>query len=38
MTSFLPVIPEAAKRLSGIQKHMRVYLDSGFAGFARAPE
>jgi hypothetical protein len=32
------VIPEAAKRLSGIQKHKHAYLDSGLAGFARAPE
>ena len=33
------VIPDAAKRRSGIQMHIpNRYLDSGFASFARAPE
>jgi hypothetical protein len=32
------VIPEAAKRLSGIHNHRLMFLDSGLASFARAPE
>jgi len=33
------VIPDAAKRRSGIQKRAwNLHLDSGFASFARAPE
>jgi len=39
INSTLHVIPDAAKRRSGIQKPvLHPHLDSGFAGFARAPE
>jgi hypothetical protein len=39
MGANLSVIPDAAKRRSGIQMLMQtVPLDSGFASFARVPE
>jgi len=38
-TKVSAVIPDAAKRRSGIQMQMRDFvLDSGFASIARAPE